>query len=435
MRRPVFSFICRNQVVNQQIPSPADLYGKQRRNSKGWDITDYATIEHIHQRREKYRLHQWQFEASNDNVIEVFNPADPEDKVGLLSYTTPEDINSAVEQAQNVLPEWQLMPAGSRAKLLRRIADVYEANAEELFALLAREAGKSWFDAVGELREAVDFALYYAAQIENLDEQSVARGVVVCISPWNFPLAIFSGQIFAALAAGNTVLAKPSEQTSLVAIRAVELIHEAGIPRAVLRLLPGTGVIVGEALTTDSRIAGVCFTGSTATAQRINRNMAEHLSPDAPLIAETGGLNAMIVDSSALPEQVVRDVLASAFQSAGQRCSALRLLYLQEDVADKLLEMLFGAMDELQLDNPWHLHTDVGPVIDHAAKQKIDDHCQNMANKGRLMKQLAVPPKGLFVGPAVIKLEGIEELDEEIFGPVLHVATFKASQIIRLSTT
>ena len=420
------------RVVNQQIPSPADLYGDQRRNSKGWDITDYSTLERIHQVREKYRFYQWQFETCDDDVIEVFNPADPEDKVGQLCYSTIDDVNSAVEQAQNVFPEWQLMPTESRAGLLRRIAELYETNAEELFALLAREAGKNWLDAIGEVREAVDFALYYATQIDKLDKHSEARGVVVCISPWNFPLAIFSGQIFAALAAGNTVIAKPSEQTSLIATRAIELIHEAGIPQAVLRLLPGTGAIVGEALTKDSRVAGVCFTGSTTTAQRINRNMAEHLSPDAPLIAETGGLNAMIVDSSALPEQVVRDVLASAFQSAGQRCSALRLLYIQEDVADKLLEMLFGAMDELQLDNPWYQHCDVGPVIDAAAKQKIENHCQLMADKGRLLKQLPIPGSGFYVGPAVIKLNGIEELDEEIFGPVLHIATFKAEQIDQL---
>jgi len=418
-----------DRVANQQIPSPAKLYGSERRNSKGWDITDYATIKDIYQLREKYRLHQWQFGSGDSKPVAVFNPADINDKVGEIHYSTLDAVDSAVEQAQTVLSQWQLMPAKSRANLLIQAADIYQANAEELFALLAREAGKSWLDAVGEVREAVDFAFYYARQIDNLDAQSEARGVVVCISPWNFPLAIFSGQIFAALAAGNTVIAKPSEQTSLIAARAVELIHQAGVPSAVLQLLPGTGATVGEALTTDPRIAGVCFTGSTPTAQRINRNMAEHLAPDAPLVAETGGLNAMIVDSSALPEQVVRDVLASAFQSAGQRCSALRLLYLQEDIADKLLEMLFGAMEELRLDNPWYLHTDVGPVIDQAAKDKIDHHCQAMAEKGRLLKQMPIPGAGYFVAPTVIKLSGIEELDEEIFGPVLHVATFKAEQI------
>ena len=418
-----------DKVVNQQIPLPANLYGDQRRNSKGWDITDYSTIQQIHRGREKYRSYQWQFSSATNNQIEVYNPADADDRVGQLSYATPEDVNQAIQQAQDGFTQWQLESAANRANLLRSIADLYEANADELFALLAREAGKSWLDAVGEVREAVDFARYYATQIEKLDQQSQARGTIVCISPWNFPLAIFSGQVFAALAAGNAVIAKPAEQTSLIAARAVALIHEAGIPETVLQLLPGAGAVVGEALTTDSRIAGVCFTGSTATAQRINRNMAEHLSPGAPLIAETGGLNAMIVDSTALPEQVVRDVLASAFQSAGQRCSALRLLYLQKDVADKLLEMLFGAMDELKLDNPWYLHTDVGPVIDEAAKQKIENHCQKMADQGKLLKQLPVPEKGLFVAPTVIKLEGIEELDEEIFGPVLHIATFKAEKI------
>ncbi|MBT8435583.1 MAG: L-glutamate gamma-semialdehyde dehydrogenase, partial [Gammaproteobacteria bacterium] len=241
--------------------------------------------------------------------------------------------------------------------------------------------------------------------------------------------AIFSGQVFAALATGNCVIAKPAEQTSLVAAFAGDLMYQAGIPRAAFQLLPGTGAVVGAALSADARIAGICFTGSTATAMHINRNMAQHLPVTAPLIAETGGLNAMIVDSSALPEQVVRDVLASAFQSAGQRCSALRMLYLQEDVADKVLEMLFGAMDELNVGNPWYLATDVGPVIDRAAKQKIDAHCQQMTQQGRLLKSLDVPDQGLFVAPTVIELDGIEQLGEEIFGPVLHVARFAANKL------
>ena len=219
------------------------------------------------------------------------------------------------------------------------------------------------------------------------------------------------------------------EQTSLIAAFAVRLMHEAGFPSAAIQLLPGTGAIIGAALSADTRIAGICFTGSTATAKRIDRNMAEYLAPQAPLIAETGGLNAMIVDSTALPEQVVRDVLASAFQSAGQRCSALRMLYLQEDIADKVLEMLFGAMDELRVGNPWDLATDIGPVIDVAAKQKIDAHCDKHAAAGRLLKQLPVPAEGLFVSPCVIGLDGIEQLDEEIFGPVLHVARYPAQQI------
>jgi RHH-type proline utilization regulon transcriptional repressor/proline dehydrogenase/delta 1-pyrroline-5-carboxylate dehydrogenase len=235
--------------------------------------------------------------------------------------------------------------------------------------------------------------------------------------------------VFAALAAGNCVIAKPAEQTSLIATFACKLMHQAGIPRASLQLLPGSGAVVGAALSADPRIDGLCFTGSTATAMHINRNMARHLPAQAPLIAETGGLNAMIVDSTALPEQVVRDVLASAFQSAGQRCSALRMLYLQEDVADKILQMLFGAMDELKVANPWYLATDVGPVIDQLARQKINAHCELMADQGRVLKSLDVPVQGLFVAPTVIELDGIEQLEEEIFGPVLHVARFAATEI------
>ena len=252
---------------------------------------------------------------------------------------------------------------------------------------------------------------------------------MVCISPWNFPLAIFTGQILAAVAAGNAVIAKPAESTSLLAHRAVQLMHEAGIPADVVQLLPGTGSTVGGALTSDSRIAGVCFTGSTATAQSINRKMAENMAPDATLIAETGGLNAMIVDSTSLPEQVVRDVLASSFQSAGQRCSALRMLYVQKDIADHLLEMLYGAMEELGIGDPWLLSTDVGPVIDDNAKKKIVEHCDRFEKQGRLLKKLKVPEQGLYVSPAVLKVNGIEDLEEEIFGPVLHVATFEAKDI------
>ncbi|HBR96902.1 MAG TPA: delta-1-pyrroline-5-carboxylate dehydrogenase, partial [Gammaproteobacteria bacterium] len=244
-----------------------------------------------------------------------------------------------------------------------------------------------------------------------------------------FPLAIFSGQILAALAAGNAVIAKPAEQTPLIAQRAIELMHEAGIPKSAVQLLPGPGHRVGAALTQDPRIDGVCFTGSTPTAQHIHRSIAQALTPDAPLIAETGGLNAMIVDSTALPEQVVRDVVQSAFQSAGQRCSALRMLYVQEDIAESLLTMLYGAMDELQLGDPWLHNTDIGPVIDAAAKARIDAHCADFAARGKLLKHVPIPAHGTFVAPTVLQVDGIAELQEEIFGPVLHVATFAAAEL------
>ncbi|MCP3690100.1 MAG: bifunctional proline dehydrogenase/L-glutamate gamma-semialdehyde dehydrogenase PutA, partial [Gammaproteobacteria bacterium] len=406
-------------IVNPGIALPDQIYGAQRRNSRGWDITDIDEIQRIDAKRSKYCNRQWQAGAagSGREMVRIFNPAETSDEVGQVYQANNEQLEQAIERSQNSFPTWSVTPVRQRADYLRRVADLYEANAEELFALLCREAGKNWLDAVGELREAVDFALYYASQAEMLGDQGEARGSIVCISPWNFPLAIFSGQVFAAIAAGNTVLAKPAEQTSLIAERAVALMYEAGIPESVVQLLPGPGAVIGEALTSDARIDGVCFTGSTATAQRINRNMAKQLSANAPLIAETGGLNAMIVDSTALPEQVVRDVVASAFQSAGQRCSALRMLYVQKDIADKLLTMLFGAMDELVVGDPWLLNCDVGPVIDTVAKARIEQHCKKMADQGRLLKQVAVPATGLYVAPTVIKLDGIEQLQEEIFGP------------------
>ena len=423
------------QIPNPGITKPAALYGEARRNSKGWDITDLDCLHQINRSREQMVTRTWQarpltaLATKKSGSRDVINPAAPDDQVGEVFDANPETVDKAIQAAVEAFADWSGASGKHRAECLYRIADLYEQNAIELFALLAREAGKSWLDAVGEVREAVDFARYYASQVETLDDSCKARGVIACISPWNFPLAIFSGQIFAALVSGNCVIAKPAEQTSLIAAFAARLMHEAGIPDSVLQLLPGSGAVVGAALSGDARIGGICFTGSTATAVHINRNMARHLPVEAPFIAETGGLNAMIVDSTALPEQVVRDVLASAFQSAGQRCSALRILYLQKDVADKILQMLFGAMDELKLGNPWYLDTDVGPVIDQASKQKIDQHCQQMLAQGRVLKSLETPSPGLFIAPTVIELDGIEQLQEEIFGPVLHVARFAASDI------
>ncbi len=423
------------QIPNPVITPPDELYGDARRNSKGWDITDLETLASLHDRREPLRDKRWQAAPTTDSIASALeprvvpNPADPGDRVGEVIDADEACVEATLTAAREGHAAWSQLAVEQRAAAIERVADLYEKNAPELFALLAREAGKTWLDAVGEVREAVDFARYYASEARRADSGHPARGVFACISPWNFPLAIFSGQIFAALVNGNAVIAKPAEQTSLIAAFAVNLMHEAGIPGDALQLLPGSGKVVGAALSSDSRVDGICFTGSTATAAHINRNMAQHLAPEAPLIAETGGLNAMIVDSSALPEQVVRDVLASSFQSAGQRCSALRMLYLQEDVADKIQEMLFGAMDELALGNPWLLRTDVGPVIDQAARDKIGGHCERMQADGRLLKALKVPEEGLFVAPCVIGLDGIEQLEEEIFGPVLHVTRFRANEI------
>ena len=437
-RDPIDAVESLEQIPSSSIVPPAALYGEGRINSRGWDITEIATLTEIHQAREALSKRQWRSmpiiagPTSAQTERSVYNPAHPEDLVGQVVDADATDVDTALQAAVEAFADWSSTPHLQRAACLRRAAELYEAHSSEFFALLAREAGKTWLDAVGELREAVDFARYYAQQLEQFGEGRSARGVIACISPWNFPLAIFSGQIFAALAAGNCVIAKPAEQTSLIAAFAAGLMHQAGIPEAALQLLPGRGAVVGAALSADARVAGICFTGSTATAAHINRNMASNLAADAPLIAETGGLNAMIVDSTALPEQVVRDVLASAFQSAGQRCSALRMLYLQEDVAERMLKMIFGAMDELQLGNPWFLETDVGPVIDQPAQQKILAHCQSMAEQGRVLKTLATPRDGLFVAPTVIELDGIEQLEEEIFGPVLHIARYSAAQIDRV---
>ncbi|RUX80293.1 L-glutamate gamma-semialdehyde dehydrogenase, partial [Mesorhizobium sp. M7A.F.Ca.CA.004.08.1.1] len=270
---------------------------------------------------------------------------------------------------------------------------------------------------------------YYATEAANAEAGTQARGAIVCISPWNFPLAIFTGQIAAALVTGNSVIAKPAEQTPLIAFRAVELLREAGVPEDVIQLLPGDGPSVGGPLTADPRIAGVCFTGSTEVAKLIEKQLAETAEPDAMLIAETGGLNAMIVDSTALPEQAVRDILASAFQSAGQRCSALRVLYVQKDVEKKMLEMLKGAMEALNVGDPWRISTDVGPVIDDEAQTSIREYCTKMGLQGRLIAKLEAPKEGRFVAPHVFRVKGIEDMEREVFGPVLHVASFDADEI------
>ena len=425
-------------VANPGIASPPNIYGPSRRNARGWDITDPVAVAAIETDRAPFKDHHWHAgpmiagAAESGAETEVQNPARPGEVVGRAVSTSPADVEAALAAARGGFEEWSAVPVAERATRIRRVAEHYEAHAAEFFALAAREAGKTLLDGVGEVREAVDFLRYYANEAERLADAGGPRGVIACISPWNFPLAIFTGQISAALAAGNAVIAKPAEQTPLIAARAVGLMHEAGVPAAAVQLLPGGGAAVGGRLSSDPRISGLCFTGSTATARAINRAVAERVAPDAPLIAETGGLNAMIVDSTALPEQAVQDILASAFQSAGQRCSALRMLYVQTDVEDRVLEMLFGAMDELRIGDPWALSTDVGPVIDAAAKDAIDAHCARLEARGRLLKTLAPPAEGLFVPPAVFRLTGIEELEAEVFGPVLHVAAFAADEIDRV---
>ena len=347
------------------------------------------------------------------------NPAGLGTSPGTVHPATPADVAQALDAAT----PWNA-PLSERRKALLRAADIYEERYGEIFALLTREAGKGLPDCVAELREGVDFLRYYAAQATNMPP----AGLFTCISPWNFPFAIFLGQIGAALAAGNAVLAKPAEQTPLIAHMAINVLHEAGVPLTALQLLPGAGD-VGAALTSDPRINGVAFTGSTATAQRIRAAMAEHCAPGTPLIAETGGLNAMIVDSTALPEQAVQAIIESAFQSAGQRCSALRCVYVQEDIAEPFLKMMTGAMQCLNMGDPWQLSTDVGPVIDEAARKGIADHIETARSEGRLIAELHAPDHGTYIAPTIIRVKGIGDLEREIFGPVLHMATFKSHQL------
>ncbi len=380
------------------LTRPMDIF-PGRRNSTGWDWTDPVDMARLEEMTSAFLAHP---------LKEVRDAP-----------------SGAATKAVGGAQLWDA-PVATRAEVLSKAADLYEANAGEIFAILIREAGKTWMDAIGELREAVDFLRYYADEAER--SRPTPRGVFACISPWNFPLAIFTGQIAAALAAGNAVIAKPAEQTPRIAELAVALLHDAGVPDDALQLILGGGA-VGAELTGDPGIAGVCFTGSTATAQAIHRSLADHGNPEATLIAETGGLNAMIVDSTALPEQAVRDILASAFQSAGQRCSALRCLHVQEDIVPALTEMLTGAMALLTTGDPADPATDVGPIIDAPAHRKIADYIKAARAEGRVLFESDKPETGTFIAPTLIKVPGIEAMAEEIFGPVLHIATYRAEEL------
>lgn len=436
---PITEVINTPVVEHPSIVMPLHIYSPERHNSKGYRINDPASISPLLEAREKFKTSTWDaipmisqpFEATT--VKPVLSPTFADITVGTVIDAEKADVENAIEVAAQCVESWQSSTSYDRAGSLTRAAELYEENIAELSALLSIEAGKHLNDAISEVREAVDFLRYYAARSMDHDHRK-PRGVIVCISPWNFPLAIFTGQLAAAIAAGNVVIAKPAEQTPLIAAKAVELLHQAAIPNNILQMLPGEGATVGQALIEDPRIAGVCFTGSTAVAKHIEQTLCERnktakSNSDPMLIAETGGLNAMIADTTALTEQVVRDVLISSFQSAGQRCSALRMLYVQEEAYERLLEMLRGAIETLNVGDPWLMETDVGPVIDAQAKNKIDDYVLQRKVAGQLIANIATPEHGHFVGPAIIRVSGIEELEEEIFGPILHVATFKAEEL------
>ncbi len=430
-----------------KISLPRQLYGDERPNSMGLDLSNEHRLASLSSALLASANHPWLAQPmlggddpGNGVARDIRNPADLRDLVGTVIEASAKQVNAAISHAVAAAPIWQATPVNERADCLSRAADLLEAQMHTLMGLVVREAGKSLPNAIAEIREAIDFLRYYASQIraEFSNDKHRPLGPVVCISPWNFPLAIFMGQVAAALAAGSPVLAKPAEQTPLIATQAVRILREADVPAGAVQLLPGNGETVGAALVADPRTRAVMFTGSTEVARLINKTLSERLDPDGrpiPLIAETGGQNAMIVDSSALAEQVVADVLQSSFDSAGQRCSALRVLCLQDDVADRTLEMLTGAMKQRALGNPDRLSIDVGPVIDSDAKRGIDAHIDDMRDKGRKVTQMESPDacvQGTFVPPTLIELDGIDELKREVFGPVLHVIRYRRANLDKL---
>ncbi|MDO6692260.1 bifunctional proline dehydrogenase/L-glutamate gamma-semialdehyde dehydrogenase PutA [Aliiglaciecola sp. 3_MG-2023] len=423
---------------NQQILKPIDLYGDERANSKGLDLTDINHIAPL-----KLALDRWQSEncgaqpAENESIHVVRNPANQDEAIGHLTFDSPAQIKHKLELAERAFDQWSNTSVEARADILRHTADALERNSDELIALCLKEAGKIAQDAIDEIREAVDFCRYYAARAEELSEDNRLnpRGVVLCISPWNFPLAIFLGQVVAALVTGNTVLAKPAEQTSLIAIRAVELMENVGLPKGTLQTVVNRGPVVGDALLPDERIKAVIFTGSTQTGSLIAKELANRGTEQVPLIAETGGQNCMIVDSTALPEQVIDDVIASGFQSAGQRCSALRVLFLQEDIADTIIEMLVGAMQELRVGDPAMLSTDIGPVIDQKALDSLQQHVTDMQGKGKLLYDAPVPEdcqNGFYFTPKLYEIDNIDVLTREVFGPCVHIVRFKEKDTLKV---
>ncbi|WP_207459580.1 bifunctional proline dehydrogenase/L-glutamate gamma-semialdehyde dehydrogenase PutA [Azospirillum sp. SYSU D00513] len=434
-----------------RIPQPLDLFGAERRNSAGIDLSDAAQIDPLMAAMGEAWAKSWRAaplvggkpSAGAERMLR--DPSDQRRVAGSVVEATEADLDRALAIAAKAAPGWSSRPAGERAAVLERAADLMETHRAELMALCVREAGKTIPDALAELREAVDFCRYYAVRARadfqtktmpgptgELNQLSLhGRGVFACISPWNFPLAIFVGQVTAALAAGNAVVAKPAEQTPLMAARAVELLLEAGVPPEVLHLLPGDGRI-GAALVGDVRVKGVAFTGSTETARAINLTLARRPGPIVPLIAETGGQNAMIADSSALPEQLVDDVVTSAFRSTGQRCSALRVLFVQDGIADRVIAMLDGAARELRVGDPALLRTDVGPAIDAEARDGLAAHAERMAREAKPLFEAELTEEcahGTFFAPRAFELDRLDRLEREVFGPVLHVIRYGADRL------
>jgi len=436
---------------NGQIVMPLDLYRHEnkkkmippiesRDNSKGIDLTDVYAITNL-----KSALDNWFVDnLLNKNDVPdgaeaVKNPANHSEIIGYHHHHSEDDMIAMIDKAESAFATWSKTPVLERAALLCRIADILERHIDELIALCIKEAGKVAQDGIDEVREAVDFCRYYSARAieQSEDERLEARGVVLCISPWNFPLAIFLGQVAAAIVTGNTVLAKPAEQTSLIALRTIELMESVGLPKNVVQAVLARGSAVGNTIVPDERVAAIMFTGSTETGTLISQTLADRGGDQVPLIAETGGQNCMIVDSTALPEQVVDDVISSGFQSAGQRCSALRVLFLQEDIADNVIAMIKGALAELYIGDPAKLSTDIGPVIDQKALDALNAHSDYMQKNGSLLYQCELfdgkenkdVDGHFFFAPRLYEISDINVLTKEVFGPCVHIVRFKGEEI------
>jgi RHH-type proline utilization regulon transcriptional repressor/proline dehydrogenase/delta 1-pyrroline-5-carboxylate dehydrogenase len=432
----------RAHKINPNIPLPIAIYGADRKNSAGVDLSDVPRMLALAENVERWARKNIRIEFEQaDGVTVSRNPADRREVIGFVATTSREELSGKLDKAAAAYALWSSIPVQERALCLQRLGDKLEQYMDEFIALCTREAGKISMDGVAEVREAVDFCRYYANEGRkvcgphpawNEDGQLESRGVAVCISPWNFPLAIFMGQVTAALAAGNSVLAKPADSTCLIATRAIELMAECGFPADVVQLIVSDGPTVGDYVLPDHRVAAVMFTGSTAVGAWISRKLAQRPGPRIPLIAETGGQNCLIVDSTALPEQVVDDVISSGFQSAGQRCSALRVLFLQNDIADEIIAMIIGAMKELEVGNPALLRTDIGPVIDQKALSALNSHVEFMKDKGKLLYQCELPEQcseGTFFAPRLYEISAIGVLEQEVFGPVVHVVRYKAKEL------
>ena len=450
---PVKQLAAVKPKANPSIPLPANLYGSRRRNSMGIDFSNHAEMDEVNAGYLAASKLSWIAQSTlasadqTEKAVDVKNPFNQK-TVGQVASVNEHYFEAAIQRSQKAQITWSREGVDVRAACLLKAADLLEKHRYELMWLATYEAGKTMFDANAEVREAVDFCRYYAHMArKTLSPQIMpgptgetntllmeGRGPIACISPWNFPLAIFLGQVTAALVAGNSVLAKPSAQTPLIAARAVALLHEAGVPEAVLQLVIASGSLIGEKLIADDRIKGVIFTGSTATAQNINQTLANRKGAIVPLIAETGGQNAMIVDSSALTEQVVQDVLMSAFGSTGQRCSGLRVLFLQEEIADKTIHMLKGAMACLRMGDPSQLSTDIGPVIDEAARNTLLKHKTYLQSLPDVKFIFEVPMApdchdGIFFAPCAFEIPSMTTLTQEVFGPVLHVIRYKENAL------